>query len=145
MVVVPKESGTDRIYVDVKPLNESIPHDPIPKVDTTLAQLAGAKVFSKLDANSELWQIPLAKQSRLLTTFIMQYRRFCFNKLPFGISSAPEVFQHRMDDLLSGLSGVLCHVNDILIYSKDAAEHNSKLHATLERIQTAEITLNKGT
>ena len=51
------------------------------KVDTTLAQVVGAKVFSKLDANSGFWKIPLAKQSRLLTTFINPYGRFCFKKL----------------------------------------------------------------
>ena len=115
----------------------------MPKVDTTLAQLVGAKVFSKLDANSGFWQIPLAKQSRLLTTFITPYGWFCFNKLPFGISSAPEIFQCCMNDLLSRLPGVLYHVDDILIYGKDAAEHESRLHATLERIQAAGVTLNE--
>ena len=48
-----------------------------------------------------------------------------------------------MNDLLSGLPGVLCHVDDILIYGKDAAEHESRLHATLERIQAAGVTLNE--
>jgi len=52
MVVVPKASGAVRICVDMKPLNESEIH-PMPKVDTTLAQLTGATVFSKHDANSE--------------------------------------------------------------------------------------------
>ena len=42
----------------------------MPKVDTTLAQLTGATIFSKLDANSGFWQIPLAKESRLLTTLL---------------------------------------------------------------------------
>ena len=95
MVVVPKASGAVRICVDMKPLNEHVQREvyPMPKVDTTLAQLTGAVLFTKLDANSGFWQIPLAKESRLLTTFITPYGRFCFNKLPFGITSAPEVFQ----------------------------------------------------
>ena len=71
MVVVPKKSGKVRICVDLKPLNKSIMREtyPIPKVDDTLAQLTGARVFSKLDANSGFWQIPLAEESRPLTTF----------------------------------------------------------------------------
>ena len=75
MVVVPKREGSVRICVDLKPLNQSILREvhPIPKVDDTLAQLAGATVFSKIDANSGFWQIPLAKESRLLTTFITPY------------------------------------------------------------------------
>ena len=73
--------------VDFRPLNESVLREvhPLPRVDNTLAQLSGAKVFSKLDTNSGFWQIPLATESCLLTTFITPYRHFCFNKLPFGI------------------------------------------------------------
>ena len=57
MVVVPKKSGTIRICVDLKPLNESVLQEvhPLPKMDETLAQLSGAKIFSKLDANSGFW------------------------------------------------------------------------------------------
>ena len=63
MVIVPKPSGAVRICVDMKPLNESVLREvhPMPKIDTTLAQLTGATVFSKLDANSGFWQILMAK------------------------------------------------------------------------------------
>ena len=80
----------------------------------------------------EFWQIPLAEKSRLLTTFITPYGRFCFNKLPFGISSAQEIFQRRINEVLSGLPGVLCHVDDVLVFGKDQAEHEARLHATLQ-------------
>ena len=145
MVVVPKDGGAVCICVDLKPLNECVLREvhPMPKVDTTLAQLSGATVFSKLNANSGFWQIPLANKSKLLTTFITPYGRFCFNKLPFGISSAPEIFQHRMNEVLHGLPGVLCHVDNVLVYGKDAAEHETRLHATLKRIKEAGITLNE--
>ena len=68
VVVVPKKSGEVRICVDMKPLNESVLREvyPIPTVEETLAQLSGASVFSKVDANSGFWQIPLAKRSRSL-------------------------------------------------------------------------------
>jgi len=83
MVVVPKPSGEVRICVDLKPLNEGVLHEfhPLPKVEETLAQLTGATIFSKLDANSGFWQIPLARKSKLLTTFITPFRRYYFNKL----------------------------------------------------------------
>ena len=67
MVVVPKQNGKVRICVDLTKLNESVRRErhPLPAVEQTLAQLAGAQVFSKLDANSGFWQIPLsAKSSR---------------------------------------------------------------------------------
>ena len=105
MVVAPKKSGAIRICMDLKPLNQSVLREvhPLAKVDETLAQLSGAKMFARLDANSGFWQIPLAPSSRLLTTFITLFGRYCFNKLPFGISSVPEHFQKRMSAILSGL------------------------------------------
>ena len=144
MVVVPKKSGAVQIFVDLKPLNESILQEvhPIPRVDETLAQLAGATVFSKLDANSGFWQIPLAKPSRKLTTFITPFGRYYFNRLPFGISSAPELFQRRMRKLLEGLKGVVCLMDDVLVFGATNDEHDIRLVAVLERLETAGVTLN---
>ena len=144
MVVAPKKSGAVRICIDLKPLNQSVLREvhPLPKVDDTLAQLTGARLFSKLDANSRFWQIPLAPASRLLTTFITPFGRFCFNKLPFGISSAPEHFQKRMSRILTGLEGVVCQMDDILVFGNNKAEHDARLLAALQRIKSAGATLN---
>ena len=73
IAAVPKKSGTVHICVDLKRLNQSVTQEihPLPKVDKTLAQLSGATVFTRLDANSGFWQIPLSKDSQLLTTFII--------------------------------------------------------------------------
>ena len=144
MVVVPKKSGDIRICVDLKPLNESVQREvyPIPRVDDTLAKLAGAKIFSKLDANSGFWQIPLSTESQLLTTFITPFGRFCFNKLPFGISSAPEVYQKRMNQILEGLPGVVSLIDDILIFGQNQEDHDARLRSVLERLQQAGVTLN---
>ena len=145
MVVVPKPNGAVRICVDLKPLNESVLQEvhPIPKVDETLAQLAGAAVFSKLDANSGFWQIPLAEESRPLTTFLTPEGRYWFNKLPFGISSAPEVFQKRMKVILEGLEGIVYLIDDILVYGKNQAEHDQRLMAVMKRLKEKHVTLNK--
>ena len=91
----------------------------LPLVDHILAQLAEAQFFTKLDANSGFWQVPLSKDSAYLTTFITPYGRFCFNRLPFGISSAPELFQRRMSIALNDLEGVTCLMDDILIHPAD--------------------------
>ena len=145
MVVVPKKSGAIRICVDLKKLNESVLREvhPLLRVDETSALLAGATVFSKLDANSGFWQIPLAKESRLLTTFITPFGRYCFNKLPFGITSAPELFQKRMKMILEGLSGIVCQMDDILIFGSSQEEHNSRLLAVLQRLKETNVTLNR--
>lgn len=71
--------------------------------ELTLGQLKVAELFSKLDANSSFWQVALSPASRLLTVFVSPSGRFCFNKFPFGISSAPEYIQKNMTKILTGL------------------------------------------
>ena len=145
IVPIPKKSGAVRICVDLKALNESVLREvyPLPTVDDLLGQLTGATIFSRLDANSGFWQIPLCPESRLLTTFITPCGRFCFNKLPFGVASAPELFQKRMSKLLSGLDGIVCQMDDVLIFGKTKEEHDIRLTKALNRIHSAGVTLNR--
>ena len=78
----------------------------------------------------------------LLTTFITPSRRYCFNKIPSGISSAPEHFQKRICQILTGLQGVLCLMDDVLVFGRDQKERDKRLFAALTKIQTAGVTLN---
>ena len=92
-----------------------------------LLQLSGAVLFAKLDANSSFWQTYLSEDSGLLTTFITPFGRYAFNKLPFGISSAPEIYQRCMNRILEGLEGVVCQMDDILVFGRDEKEHCERL------------------
>jgi hypothetical protein len=123
MVVVPKSNGRVRICVDLTKLNTSVKRErhPLPPVEQVLAQLAEGKVFSKLDANSGFWQVPLSPESSRLTTFITPFGRYCFCRLPFGISSASEHYQRRMLEILDGLEGVVGSIDDILVHGRTQA------------------------
>ncbi|UYV83879.1 K02A2.6-like [Cordylochernes scorpioides] len=145
MVLVAKPSGKLRICVDLSILNQNILREihPIAVVEHTLAQLKGAKLFTKSDANSGFWQIPLSSESSALTTFITPFGRFRFKRLPFGISSAPEIFQKRMGQILEGLEGTLCHMDDILVYGSCQEEHDKRLETLLTRLFKSGLTLNK--
>ena len=136
IVAVPKPNGKIRICVDLTKLNESVCRERhiLPSVNHTLAQLSGATVFSKLDANSGFWQINLAEESRRLTTFITPVGRYYFNCLPFRITSAPEYFQRNMSQILEGLDGVVCMMDDILIHGCTQAEHDSCLMSVLDKM-----------
>ena len=96
----------------------------MPAVEKILAQLGGAKVFTKLDANSGFWQMPLSPESSPLTIFITPFGRFCFHRLLFGITSAPEYFQCQMSEMLQDLDGVLCLMDDVLVYGRIESEHD---------------------
>ena len=115
----------------------------LPSVDHVLAQIGNAKHFSKLDANSGFWQIELSPESSKLATFITPFGRYKFNRLPFGISSAPEFFQKKMADILTGCEGVVGLIDDLLVHGRTEDEHHQRLITVLEKLQEAGVTLNK--
>ena len=120
MVVVPKPQDKVRICVDLTQLNKSVQREYhlFSSVEQTLAQLAGAKIFMKLDANSGFWQTLITPESSHLTTFITPFGKFYFTRLPFRITSAPEHFQCQMADILQDMEVVICHMDDILVPAK---------------------------
>ena len=144
LVPVPKANGSVRLCVDLTQLNKAVQREihPMPSVDESLAKLGKSRFFTKLDANSGFWQLPLDEESRLLTTFVTPFGRYCFNRLPFGISSAPEIFQRTMSEILKEVDGVICQMDDILVHGADQEEHNRRVRATLHCLQEAGITLN---
>ena len=74
---------------------------------------------------------------------LLSLGRYCFNKLlPFGISSAPEHFQHRMSEILANLPGVVCQMDDILVFGKTHREHDNYLEVVLRWIEEANVTLS---
>ena len=66
-------------------------------------------------------------ESRLLTTLITSHGRYCFNRLSFGISSAPEIFQRTMSHIHENLEGVICHMDDIFIHATCQAFHDKRV------------------
>uniref|UniRef100_A0A1X7VWW3 Reverse transcriptase domain-containing protein n=1 Tax=Amphimedon queenslandica TaxID=400682 RepID=A0A1X7VWW3_AMPQE len=115
----------------------------LPAAEQLLAQLTRAKVFPKLDANSGFWQIPLAPESALLTTFITPFGRYYFYRLPFGITSAPEHFNRRISDILTGAQGVVSMTDNILVFGKDQDKHDACPREALRQIKEAGLTLNR--
>ena len=94
MVPVVKRNGKIRICVDLRQLNKAVLREnyTLPNLSDISPKLAEAKVFSTLDAESGFWQIPLEPSSQLFTTFMTPFGRFAFCRVPFGITSAPEIF-----------------------------------------------------
>ena len=95
MVPVMNKGGGTRICVDPKKLNRAVKRESymLPTLEDAMHKLKGSTVFTKLDATSGFWQLPLDDETAKLTTFMTPFGRYFFRRLPFGISLAPEVFQ----------------------------------------------------
>ena len=144
MVVVPKRQGKVRICTDFTKLNQAVRREvhPMATVDHSLGKLSEGRVFSKLDANSGFFQVPLSPESPLLTTFLTPSGRYCYRRLPKGLCSAPEVFAKEVTRVLEGCTGVVVHMDDVMVYGKDTDTHNRNLQAVLQRLKEAGMTLN---
>jgi transposase InsO family protein len=147
MVPVPKSTGSGvRICTDFKRLNQAVKRERyvIPSFEDITHKLAGAKVFSKLDATSGFFQIPLDDRTAKLTTFMTPDGRYYYKRLPQGISSAPEIFQRTMESILQEHSDyVICFFDDILVFSGNDEEHETHLKSTLETLKSAQVKLNR--
>jgi hypothetical protein len=68
--------------------------------------------------------------------------RYYFRPVPFGITSAQEIFQRNMTELLYGLNGIEVIIDDILVYGKTHEEHDNRLDALFEKIHLSGLKLN---
>ena len=145
VIIEKPDSEKLRICLDPRPLNEAIQreHFKMPTIEEITTRVAGAKVFSKLDANHGYWQIPLDEESRLLTTFNTPFGRYFYKRMPFGIKSAQEVFQKRMCQAFGDLEGVETDVDDTLVWGATIQEHDDLLMKTLQRCEEINLTLNR--
>ena len=150
MVVVPKKNGTLRICLDPRDLNQAIrrEHYPLPTIEDVATRLHGAKLFTVLDVRKGFWHVELDEPSSYLTTFNTPFGRYRWKRMPFGICSAPEVFQRRMHELIEGLSGVEVIADDFVAVGfgdtvEDAEkDHDRNLEAFLHRCAARGVKLN---
>ena len=146
----PSAKNGIRLCIDSRPLNTALKRCeyPVPTVDHLHTEISDAKVFSLADIKSAFWHIPLDKESSLLTTFNTPLGRTKWNRMPFGISVAPEEFQRRIDENLED-DGVKAIADDILIWDdgetteEATANHDERPLTLLERCKQKNIKLNK--
>lgn len=145
LVLIMKKNGRMRICLDPRYINRSLKreHYQLPSREEIEAELAGAVMFTKLDANSGFHQIPLDEDTSKICTFSTPFGRYRFLRLPFGIASAPEVFQKAMTEVFENLPGTRVYVDDILIWGASKEQHDQRLRAALMAARKAGLTLNK--
>ena len=146
IVVVEKSNGKLRFCLDPRNLNKAIKreHFQLPTVDDIMAKMPDAKIFSKLDASSGYWQIRVDDESADLLTFNTPFGRYHFNRLPFGVWSASEIFGKSIfENIIQGLKSVANIQDDIIVWGSTPAEHDERLQHVLEKCREANLKLNK--
>ena len=116
------------VYVGT--INPSLQVDqyPLPKPADLMASLTGGYKFSKLDLSSAYQQMLLEDESSKLVAINTHQGLYEYTRLPFGVASAPAVFQRAMELILQRIPQVICYLDDILVFQrlKDHGVHLKK-------------------
>ena len=137
-----KANGKWPTCVDYRALNTRGVRDryPLPSIQSILSTIGGSTVFSKLNLVSGFHQIGIHDEDIEKTAFNMEFGAFEWVVMPFGLCNAPSTFQRVVNDILRDHSGIFVwvYIDDILVFSKDAEEHQRHLdlvHQLLQRHQ----------
>ncbi len=146
IVVVPKPKapGKVRICVDMRAANTAIMRERhiSPTLDDIVEQLNGSTVFSKIDLRSGYHQLQIEEECRQITTFSTHKGLFRYKRLNFGISSASEIFQKTIAQVLSGIPGALNISDDIIIHGKSQNDHDEALDRVCTSLVSKGLTAN---
>lgn len=144
MMLVDKKDGSSRPVVDYRKVNKITVAEPypMPRIDDTIDQMAGAAYISTLDLTKGYWQVPVAEDSKHKTAFVTDRGKFQFNFMPFGLMGAPATFQRLMNDLFSDVSSfVSAYIDDVVIHSASWEDHMIHLEEVFHRIHKAGLTV----
>jgi transposase InsO family protein len=141
VLFVKKPNGSLRFCIDFRVLNSLTRKDryPLPLIDETLARIANARIFTKLDIRQAFHRIRMDPASEEYTTFRTRYGAYKCKVLPFGLTNGPATYQRYMNDVLFDYLDDFCtaYLDDILIYSEDPLKHQDHVKKVLQRLQDA--------
>ncbi|XP_037501533.1 uncharacterized protein K02A2.6-like [Rhipicephalus sanguineus] len=145
IVIITKKDGSVRLCLDPRNLNKAIKrqHYQVPVAEELFANLSGAKIFSVLDAKSAFYQLVLDEASSRLCTFTTPWGRYRFLRVPFGIATAPELFQQAIDRVFERQLTVKPYFDDVLVASRNFEEHEKDLRNVLTVARANNLKLNK--
>ena len=144
--VLKQDKSSVRICGDFRlTVNKAVKLDryPIPKIEDLFAKLSGGKRFSKLDLSQAYQQLELDEESKQYVVINTQRGLFQYNRLPFGVSSAPGIFQRTLDTVLQGIKNCVVYLDDILVTGSNDEEHLSVLDEVLSRLEKAGLRLQR--
>ena len=132
-----------RICIDSRDWNRALkrPHYPMVTVEQVADRLAEDTTFTTLDASSGYCQLPVDEEISKLLTFSTPWGRYRFTRLPFGISSALEFYQHEMGRLFANIP-VEIIVDDFLLHRKYGSDINEKMIAVLDKCREVWLKFN---
>ena len=108
-----------------------------------IANLENARFLTTLDARHGYWQVPLAPESRHLSTFITPWGRYRFLRNPQGFVAAGDKFNQRTDQAFEGIGNFAKVVDDCLVHDATFNDHVKRVRSVLQCARENGITFSK--
>ncbi|XP_014834021.1 PREDICTED: uncharacterized protein K02A2.6-like [Poecilia mexicana] len=119
--------------VSINPVLRTVQY-PLPRIEDIFSSLAGGKKFSKIDLSQAYLQMEVEESSKKFLTINTHKGLYQYNRLVFGVASAPAIWQRAMDQVLQDIPGTQCYLDDIIITGKDDDDHFQNLSKVLTRL-----------
>lgn len=144
LVIVHKKNKL-RICIDLTQVNKNIRrrHYPLKTMEEIATRTKGSKYFTLLDCRRGFWQIKVTERTQKYLVFSTPWGRYSFQRLPFGLASAPEVFSEILNSLLKNVENVEISMDDILIHSDTEEGLKDRTNQVVNVLRKAGLTLNK--
>ena len=144
-LVIVKSGDRVRLCLDPTDINKVIKrrHFPLKTVEDIAARIGKAKFFTLLDAKKGFWQLKVTKRTSEYLTMNTPWGRFSFLRVPFGLASAPEIFQQVMQNILKNFENVECSMDDILLWANTEVEMKMLIRKVIKRLLDCGVRLNK--
>lgn len=117
-------------------------HYRLPRIDDIFAGLANCNYFSIIDLTGAYQQVMLSDTSKEYLTINTHKGLFRYNRLAFGVSSAPSIFQQCMDTILLNMNKVACYLDDIIVGGINIEECKENLFLVLKRLNDHNVQIN---
>ena len=143
---VPKKDGKVRVCVDFRDLNKAYSKDdfPLPHIDMLVDSTVGHSMLSFIDGFSRYNKILMAPEDMEKTSFITKWGNYCYQVMPFGLKNVGATYQRAATTLFHDMMhrDVEVYVDDMIVKSRDRADHLAALQRFFERIRQFRLRLN---
>ena len=143
--IIPKKDGRVRFITDYRELNKCIRRKPwpMPHINDLIQDVGRYQHVTALDLSMGYYHLRLDKELSTMSTFMLPFGLYKYNRLAMGLNISPDIFQEKMAKLFGDLPWIKVYLDDLLIFSNGSyKDHLKKVDQALARLKSKNLAVN---